>query len=75
MLLLCTVLIVISYLRYFSVGFWTGIAACIVSSFLCILAYFCEYQWPKHSIDICPDYSLHVKRKSGNRSASGLIRK
>lgn len=45
------------FLRYLSLGPWSGIAACWVVALLVCLKRFWEFIHPSHLVEICPDFS------------------
>lgn len=47
------------FLRYASVGPWSGMAACLIAAALHLLWRVCEFLWPAVTIEVCPDIMLN----------------
>ena len=47
--------------RHKSVGFWSGIMVAFMLAFLEAMLYYCEYLWPKKSIELCPEIQRSYK--------------
>lgn len=50
--------------RFYSLGPWSGWAACIAIAFLHIVWKLLEYAYPESGIEICPEYLPQLKRSA-----------
>lgn len=52
------------FLRYMTVGVWSGVATCFIVAAMHIMWLICCAIWPADDIDVCPDFPrLHQSRR------------